>query len=165
MSDLWLLFPFIGPVRITTVVAVIATLVVLTWRRSAAVAVLAVMGWVSGFEIAFTVVDTVNSHRDPHHLFFLTFTFAGWLVAAQLAGVRPLPWLVLLWALVFAAWYATGFSPNYYGTTKHLSASQEIFNVALKDGLAAIYIAGGLWPYRRGPRWPRVLLDKAKRSP
>ena len=48
MSGVWLIFPFIGAIRFSTVLAFVVTVVVLTLaRRSLLVAVIAAMGWVS----------------------------------------------------------------------------------------------------------------------
>jgi len=41
---------------------------------------------------------------------------------------------------------AYGFHPNHYGDP-NFSVGQEIFNVVTKDGLAAIYLLGGLRPF------------------
>jgi SAM-dependent methyltransferase len=50
--------------------------------------------------------------------------------------------------LVFLAWIAFGFHPNRYLDHAQLSAGQEIFNVLTKDGLAVIYVIGGIAPFR-----------------
>jgi hypothetical protein len=63
------------------------------------------------------------------------------------AGIRPHPALLLIWLLVFLGWMAYGFHPNHYGDPNFL-IGQEIFNVLTKDGLAAIYLVGGLAPFR-----------------
>lgn len=157
MSDIWLIFPFIGAIRISTVLAFVATVVILTWvRRSILVAVIGGMAWVSAFEIVFQLVGAIEGHVTWLHLFYLTFSLSGWVVAAHVAGIRPHPALLLGWGLVFLAWVAFGFHPNRYLDHGQISAGQEIFNVLTKDGLAAIYVIGGIAPFRwtRRPERP-----------
>src|SRR5579859_1154567 len=149
MSDIWLIFPFIGAIRISTVLAFVATVVILTWvRRSLLVALVGGMAWVSAFEIVFQVAGAFDGHVTWLHVFYLTFSLSGWVVAAHVAGIRPHPSLLLGWGLVFVAWIAFGFHPNRYLDHAPLSAGQEIFNVLTKDGLAAIYLIGGVAPFR-----------------
>lgn len=151
MTRLWILFPF-GAVRISTVVAFAATLLVLTWyRRSLVLAAAAAMGWVCAFEIVFQFVAVVEGQLTVLHLFYLVFSLSGWVLAAHLAGVRPHPLLLLAWALLFAGWMAYGFHPNNYDQPGVFSIGDEVFNVLTKDGLAAIYIAGGIAPFRLHP--------------
>lgn len=153
MSDIWLIFPFIGAIRISTVLAFAAILVILTWvRRSILVALVGAMAWVSAFEIVFQVVGAFEGHVAWLHVFYLTFSLSGWVVAAHVAGIRPQPSLLFGWGLVFVAWVAFGFHPNRYLDHAPLSAGQEIFNVLTKDGLAAIYLIGGVAPFRRSRR-------------
>ena len=155
MSGVWLIFPFIGAVRFSTVLAFVATVVVLTLaRRSILVAVIAAMGWVSAFEIIFQVVGAGEGRVDWLHVFYLTFSLSGWVVAAHVAGIRPHPALLAAWALVFLGWVAFGFHPNRYADHGQFSLGQEIYNVLTKDGLAAIYVLGGIAPFRltHGPK-------------
>jgi hypothetical protein len=148
MSGLWLVFPFVGAIRLSTVLAFMATLVIVTWfRRSPFIAVVAAMGWVCAFEIAYQAVATVYGQYTPIHLFYLTFSLSGWVVAAHAAGIRPHPLLVVGWSLVFLAWIVFGFQPNGYGQSGPLSVAQELFNMATKEGLAAIYVVGALAPF------------------
>jgi SAM-dependent methyltransferase len=149
MSDIWLVFPFIGAIRISTVLAFAATVGILTWvRRSLLVAVLGGMAWVSAFEIVFQLVGAIGGRVTWLHLFYLTFSLSGWVVAAHVADIRPHPVLLLAWGLIFLGWIAFGFHPNRYLDHAPLSAGQEIFNVLTKDGLAAIYLIGGIAPFR-----------------
>jgi SAM-dependent methyltransferase len=149
MSDIWLIFPFIGAIRISTVVAFLATVVILAmFRRSLLVGVIGGMAWVSAFEIVFQVVGASQGHVTWLHVFYLTFSLSGWVVAAHLAGIRPHPALLVAWGLVFLAWIAFGFHPNRYLDHGPISAGQEIFNVLTKDGLAVIYVIGGVAPFR-----------------
>ncbi len=153
MSGVWLVFPFIGAIRFSTVLAFIATLAVVGWfRRSPVVALVAGMGWVSAFEIVYQAVGTVYGRHDALHLFYLTFSMSGWVVAAYVANIRPHPGLLIAWGLVFVGWMAIGFQPNEFDQPAHFSIAQEAFNVATKDGLAAIYILGAIGPLgRRAP--------------
>lgn len=155
MSGVWLIFPFIGAIRLSTVLAFVLTVVVLTLaRRSLLVAVIAAMGWVSAFEITFQVVEAIEGRVDWLHIFYLTLSLSGWVVAAYVAGIRPHPALLAAWGLLFVAWVAFGFHPNRYADHGQVSVGQEIFNVLTKDGLAAIYLLGGLAPFRR-TNWPK----------
>jgi hypothetical protein len=148
MTGVWVVFPFIGAIRLTTVLAFIATLVIVAWlRRSPLVAFLAAMGWVSAFEIVYQAVGTVYGRHDALHLFYLTFSMSGWVVAAHVAGVRPHPGLLLAWVLVFLGWIASGFQPNLFDHPATFSIMQEAFNVATKDGLATIYVIGAVAPF------------------
>jgi len=149
MSGVWLIFPFIGAIRFSTVLAFVVTVVVLTLaRRSLLVALIAAMGWVSAFEITFQVVEAIEGRADWLHIFYLTFSLSGWVVAAYVAGIRPHPALLVAWGLVFFGWVAYGFQPNRYADHDQFSVGQEVFNVLTKDGLAAIYVIGGIAPFR-----------------
>ena len=153
MSRVWLVFPFIGAIRLSTVLAFIATLLIVGWyRRSPLVALVAGMGWVSAFEILFQAVGTLYGRHDAQHLFFLTFSMSGWVVAAHIAGIRPHPLLLLAWGLVFLGWIASGFQPNLFDQPNRFSVVQEEFNMATKDGLAAIYVIGAVAPFHRAAR-------------
>ena len=153
MSGVWLVFPFIGAIRLSTVLAFVATLLIVGWyRRSPLVALVAGMGWVSAFEIAYHAVDTVYQSHDALHLFYLTFSMSGWVVAAHVAGIRPHPGLLVAWGLVFLGWIAFGFHPNGFDQPNQFSIAQEAFNMATKDGLAAIYVIGALSPFHLAAR-------------
>ncbi|GAC1509558.1 MAG: hypothetical protein NVS1B3_11710 [Candidatus Dormibacteraceae bacterium] len=160
MSGVWLMFPFLGPIRLSTVLAFIATLAILAWlRRSPLLALVAAMGWVSAFEIAYMGVATIYGRRDALHLFYLTFSMSGWVVAAYAAGIRPHPALLGAWGVLFLGWIAVGFHPNFVDRPNQFSLTQEVFNMATKDGLAAIFVVGGLAPFRRsaaGKREPAL---------
>jgi hypothetical protein len=150
MSGVWLVFPFVGPIRLSTVLAFIATLAILIWlRRSPLLAFVAGMGWVSAFEIVYQAVGTVYGRHDALHLFYLTFSMSGWVVAAYVAGIRPHPGLLAAWSALFLGWIAFGFHPNLFDHPGQFSIAQEVFNVATKDGLAAIFVIGGLAPFHR----------------
>jgi hypothetical protein len=119
------------------------------FRRSPVTALVAGMGWVSAFEIVYQAVSTIYGRHDALHLFYLTFSMSGWVVAAYVAGIRPHPWLLLTWALAFLGWMAFGFQPNEFDQPGHFSLTQEAFNMATKDGLAAIFVIGALAPFGR----------------
>jgi len=151
MTGVWVVFPFVGPIRLSTVLAFIATVAILTWvRRSPLVGLVAGMGWVSAFEIVYQAIGTIYGRHDAMHLFYLTFSMSGWVVAAYVAGIRPHPWLLLAWTVLFLGWIASGFQPNLFDHPGQFSVAQEAFNVATKDGLAAIFVIGGLMPHRPG---------------
>jgi hypothetical protein len=155
MSGVWVVFPFVGAIRLSTVLAFIATVAILTWsRRSLLVGLVAGMGWVSAFEIVYQAVGTIYGRHDVMHLFYLTFSMSGWVVAAYMAGIRPHPWLLVAWGLLFLGWIASGFQPNLFDHPGQFSVVQEAFNVATKDGLAAIFVLGGLAPFRLRARAP-----------
>jgi hypothetical protein len=149
MSRVWLVFPFVGAIRLSTVLAFIATLLIVAWfRRSLLVALVVAMGWVSAFEIIYQAVGTLYGRHDALHLFFLTFSMSGWVVAAYLAGVRPHPGLLAAWGVLFLGWLAIGFHPNLYDQPGHFSLADEAFNMATKEGLAAIFVIGSIAPFR-----------------
>jgi hypothetical protein len=149
MSGVWVVFPFVGAIRLSTVLAFIGTVAILTWfRRSLLLGLVAGMGWVSAFEIVYQVFSTIYGRHDAMHLFYLTFSMSGWVVAAYVAGIRPHPWLLVAWGLLFLGWIAYGFNSNLYDHPGQFSVAQELFNVATKDGLAAIFVIGGLAPFR-----------------
>ncbi len=166
MSGVWLVFPFIGAIRLSTVLAFIATLVIVAWfRRSLVVALVAGMAWVSAFEIVYQAVGTVYGRHDALHLFFLTFSMSGWVVAAHVAGIRPHPGLLLAWGVVFLGWIASGFQPNLYDHPGTFSLVQEAFNMAAKEGLAAIYVIGAVAPFRFKARAPAPKLPSPAPAP
>ena len=149
MSGVWVVFPFVGSIRLSTVLAFIATLAILAWfRRSPVIAFAAAMGWVSAYEIVFQAIGTIYGQHDAMHLFYLAFSMSGWVLAAYFAGIRPHPGLLVAWGLLFLGWVAIGFHPNEYDQPGHFSFVQEAFNVGTKDGLAAIFVIGGLAPFR-----------------
>jgi hypothetical protein len=153
MSGVWVVFPFVGAIRLSTVLAFIATVAILTWyRRSLLLGLVAGMGWVSAFEIVYQVFSTIYGRHDAMHLFYLTFSMSGWVVAAYVAGIRPHPWLLVAWGLLFLAWIAFGFNSNLYDHPGRFSVAQELFNVATKDGLAAIFVIGGITPFHMRAR-------------
>ena len=155
MSRVWLVFPLIGAIRFSTVLAFIVGVAIVTWyRRSLLVGLVVGMGWVSAFEIFFQAVGTIYGRHDLPHLFYLTFTMSGWVVGAYLVGVRPHPGLLAVWGLVFLGWIASGFQPNLFDQPGRFSVVQEVFNVATKDGLAAIFVIGVLAPFRLRARTP-----------
>jgi hypothetical protein len=155
LSRIWLVFPVIGPIRLSTVLAFIATVVILAcFRRSLLVGLVAGMGWVSAFEIVYQAVGTIYGRYDALHLFYLTFSMSGWVVAAYVVGIRPHPVLLVAWTLVFLGWMAFGFQPNLYDHPRQFSVAQELFNMATKDGLAVIFVMGGLTPFRLRARAP-----------
>lgn len=106
----------------------------------------------SAFEIVYQSVGTIYGRHDALHLFYLTFSMSGWVVAAHMAGIRPHPGLLLAWSLLFVGWMAIGFQPNLFDQPSHFSVPQELFNMATKDGLAAIYVIGGISPFHRKAR-------------
>ena len=151
MSGVWVVFPFLPAIRLSTVLAFVATLVIVTWvRRSPLLALVAGMGWVSAFEIVYQAVGTLYGRHDAMHLFFLTFSMSGWVVAAYVAGIRPHPGSFIAWCLLFVGWVAYGFHPNLFDHPSEFSVAQELFNMATKDGLAAIFVIGALTPFGRG---------------
>jgi hypothetical protein len=153
MSGVWVVFPLVGPIRLSTVLAFVATVAILTWfRRSLLLGLVAGMGWVSLFEIAYQAVSTIYGRHDAMHLFYLTFSMSGWVVAAYVAGIRPHPLLLFAWSLLFLGWIAYGFRSNLFDQPGQFSFAQELFNVATKDGLAAIFVVGGMAPFRRRAR-------------
>jgi hypothetical protein len=157
MSGAWLVFPFIGPIRLSTVLAFIATLAIVGWfRRSPLIALVAGMGWVSAFEIVYQAIGTIYGRHDALHLFYLTFSMSGWVVAAHVAGIRPHPGLLIGWALVLVGWMAFGFQPNEFDQPGRFSLAQEAFNMATKDGLAAIYVMGALAPFGQAQARARI---------
>src|ERR1700693_1062070 len=153
MSGVWLVFPFVGAIRLSTVLAFLATLAIVGWfRRSALVALVAGSGWVSACVSVSQAIGILYVRHDALHLFYLTFSMSGWVVAAYLAEIRPHPGLLVAWGLVFVGWMAYGFQPNLFDQPGHFSLAQEAFNMAAKDGLAAIYVIGAIAPFaRRAP--------------
>ena len=72
-------------------------------------------------------------------------------------GARPLNDMIHragFWALVFLGWTAYGFQPNLFDHPGTFSLTQEAFNVATKDGLAAIYVIGAVAPFHLPSRAP-----------
>jgi hypothetical protein len=162
MSGIWFVFPFIGAIRVSTVLAFVATVVILTMiRRSVVVALIGGMAWVSAFEIVYKTVGAIEGRVDWLSVFYVAFSLTGWVVAAYVARIRPHPALLLAWGLVFLGWIAFGFHPNRYTEPGQFSVGQEIFNVLTKDGLAAIYVIGGVAPYRRTDRPERPAMARS----
>jgi hypothetical protein len=142
IEGLFVVYPF-GVVRLSTVIVTAVVLAVVTWRtRRPLLAVLAVLGWLSAFEIAWELSRVAFRQDSLRNALWFSLAVAGWVVAAELARIRPEPRLAGLFALTFVLWLATGFGLNWLG--QPVSVRDELLNEVSKTALGAAYLVGAL---------------------
>jgi ABC-type glucose/galactose transport system permease subunit len=158
----WIWLSIIGPIRISTVLAGLAMASAILWRRRAPLtALIALMAWLSAYEILYQATGTAIHGWSPAYFLWMSAAVSGWVVLGVVRGIVPDRWLLLAVALVWVVWILTGFnsnSPTVAGTSgfpKGFSVSNEIFNELSKTLLAASYLAGALSSRARSkPRDP-----------
>lgn len=146
-AEEWL---FLGGARTSTwaiAVLLLAAGVVLRDRRwRAGVACLA---WIFGFEVAWQFTSTAvhggTLAADVTSL-YQVLVAGGWVVAAQLAGVRVDWRMALLTAVLWLIWLLAGFHSNLH-TAATLDPIAEVLNEASKTAWGLAYLLP-LWKDR-----------------
>jgi hypothetical protein len=133
--------------------------VAILWRRrDGLVALVALMAWLSAYEILFQATGTAMHGWSPAYFVWMSAAVGGWIVLAVIRGIVPDRWLLLAVGLVWVAWILVGFGPNspaLAGTTglpKDFSVTDEILNELSKTLLAAAFLAGALRSPARSAR-------------
>lgn len=158
----WVWLPVAGPIRISTVLMSLVLIAVIVWqRRSAPVAAIAVMAWLSTYEIFYEATGVVIHGWSLGYFLWMSAAVGGWVALAVLAGMAPNRWLLLATALVWVLWIVTGFNSNSPtvagspGFPKDFSISGEILNELTKTLLGLAYLVGAL----RASKRPVHLVD------
>lgn len=152
----WVWLPVAGPIRISTVLMSLVLVAVIAWRRrSSSTAVIAVMAWLSTYEILYQATGVVIHGWSLEYFLWMSAAVGGWVALSVLSGMAPDRWLLLATALVWMLWIVTGFNSNSPtvagppGFPKDFSVLGEILNELTKTLLALAYLVGGLRPSRR----------------
>lgn len=143
----WLYVPF-GHVRLSTAVltGVVLAAVLLRTRRPH-VAVVAIMAWLSGFEIIWQTGEYAFGRVPLSYELWFVAAVISWVALAHVLGIRPDPWLTAVFAVTFAVWVALGFHSNWPG--QPFSLRDEVLNEVSKTALALAYLLGGVRAGRR----------------
>lgn len=148
IDRIWLVEPFhFGVIRISTATMwMVLVLVILSfgrgsWATRFLLAVTVVGGWLFTFEIPFHWTGTAFGRWDWHTSVLWTLGFGGWIVACWYAGVRPSWRWLMIFAILWIAWIATGFHYNDVGD-RRLDWTAEVLNEATKTSLGLAYLFG-----------------------
>lgn len=153
LDRVWITYGSAFHLRLSTALAgALLFAVVTVVRRRPGLAFLAVAGWLFGFELVDNLAGIVLYHwpLNPQWdtaLFFM----AGWVVAAELAGIRPPAWALAAFGGAMAGWLLTGYASNV-PAGRPWSTAGEVQNVIAKTMLAIAYGAGALRSRRQRPR-------------
>jgi hypothetical protein len=139
--------------RWSTVLMAAVVLAVVTWRtRRPLLACLAVLAWLSAYEIAWNTCSLVTHGDDPVKWFWLVLALLAWPLLAHQVGLRPQPVAVALCAAGFAIWLVLGFDYNWMREPGPVRVLPEVLNVLTKTVLGVAYLAGALAAPAVGPR-------------
>ena len=139
----WLYYPG-GEIRVSTVLVALAILVCVGWRtRRPEVAVVAMMAWVSLYEVAWQGLTTLaHGGRWASEAWFVA-AVVSWVLLAHALGVRPDRRLLLISAAALLAWLAFGFDSNWAGQPPY-DVRDEVLNEVSKTALGLAYLVGAL---------------------
>jgi hypothetical protein len=148
-----------GGMRISTWVA-LAAFVSLNIARPDRKALLAAAAWLFGFEVPFQLTSLAEGRPLPAWGFGPFILIALGVVSVSVAwqhGVRPAVPLLVLAAVIWLAWVATGFHVNEHDLSTGFNSTGEAMNEAAKSAFALAY----LWPlWRSIPSRPAKLSDQ-----
>jgi ABC-type glucose/galactose transport system permease subunit len=123
------------------------------WRRhSPFIALVAVMAWLSAYEILFQATGAVIHSWNASYFASVSAAVAGWVVLGFVKGIVPTWRWLLPVAFVWLIWMVTGFnsnSPTVAGTPgfpAQFSVTDEVINELSKTLLALAYLAAALRP-------------------
>ena len=123
---------------------------ILVWvtarQRRPGLAVLAVLAWVSLYELCFNATQLIAGVGGQSAFGLVWFAAAVGVapVFARHLGLRLWMPAALLWAGGMGVWLITGFHYNVPGSDSPFSVSGEVLNVLTKDGLGLAYLVGAL---------------------
>jgi hypothetical protein len=154
----WIWVPFLGPIRVSTLIVGALMVIAIVWRRrDALIALTALMGWLSTFEILYQATGAALHGWSLSYVLWMSAALGGWVVLSAVRRIVPDWRLLLPMALVWALWILTGFnsnSPSIVGTPgfpPDFSAGDELFNELSKTLLAVAFLVGALKPQARVP--------------
>lgn len=138
----WLYLPF-GHLRLSTFLGAAAIFLVVTaWTRRPVIAAVAVMAWLSAFEIVWQTGQYAFGRTGASDEFWFVAAVVSWPLLAHVLGVRPDPWWAGAFAVTFLVWVTLGFHSNW--PTLPFSLRDEMLNEASKTALGVAYLLGGL---------------------
>jgi hypothetical protein len=143
MNGPWFLLPLVGPIRISTVLGAVAIFVAIgIWRRRPLIALVATIAWASTFEILYNGAGVVMWHWPVADFLWQVAALLGWVIAAEVLGVRPPWWGFVPFAVVACIWLLTGFHSNVPNDpTRPFVLQDEVLNEVTKSALAVAYLA------------------------
>ena len=145
----WLVVPA-GHVRASTLALTVLIALVVVWRtRRTLLAAVAVMAWLSAFEIAWQTAQAAFGRIPMSEEFWFVAAVVGWVVLAHHLGIRPDPLLTGLFVAGFAVWVALGFHSNW--PDQPFSLRDEATNELTKTALGVAYLLGALRAARPAP--------------
>lgn len=142
MNGVWFLLP-VGPVRISTVLAGIALLVLLSWRRNIWIAIVAYEAWLSSYEIVFNAIGVGFFHWPITPFAWAAGALLGWVLLAAVLKVYPEWRLAALTLALFIIWALLGYHSNT-PTRQPLDVGGEVLNEVSKSLLALAFFAGAM---------------------
>jgi hypothetical protein len=143
MGGIWLWLPLAGPIRTSTVIAALVIFgVVGIWRQRPLIGLVAVIAWASAFEILYNAAGVVVWHWPLGAFAWQVAALLGWLIAADLLGIRPPWWALVPFVLLGATWILAGFHSNIPG--RPLVLWDEVLNEATKSAIAVAYLVAAL---------------------
>jgi hypothetical protein len=129
--------------RWSTVLLGLLILALVGWRtRRPTLACVALVAWLSLYEVIWQGCDVLPRHRDLTAYGWLVLALAAWPLLAYQLGVRPHPVGLAVCAAGFAAWLALGFQYNWFGEARPVAIVPEALNVLTKMALGVAYLAG-----------------------
>jgi hypothetical protein len=143
LRGVWLYYPG-GHMRLSTALMALAILLWVTWRtRRPYVAGVAVMAWISLFEMAWQACTTLAHGGTWASEGWYVAAVISWVLLAHALGVRPDWRLLLVSAAALLAWLAFGFDSNYAGRPPY-NIRDEVLNEVSKTALGLAYLLGAL---------------------
>lgn len=144
MSRMWILAPGLGAIRTSTVAAaVLILLVVAVYGRRPWLAVVAVMGWLSAYELVFNAVGVIVFGWPHGSFLWFGAAMSAWVVLAYREGIRPSRFWLLIFLLAWIPWLLEGFHSNI-PVGRPWDAWGEVWNEITKTALALAYLLGAL---------------------
>jgi hypothetical protein len=131
--------------RWSTVLLGLLVLALVGWRtRRPALACVALLAWLSLYEVVWQGCDVLIRHRGLTAYGWLVLALAAWPLLAHQLGVRPHPLGLAVCAAGFVAWLALGFHYNWFGEPRPVAIVPEGLNVLTKTALGVAYLAGAM---------------------
>ena len=144
MSGVWTLVPGLGPIRTSTVAAALLILVsVGLWKRRPWLAVVALMAWVSAYELIFNAVGISIFHWTLGQFLWYGAAVIAWVFLAYREGIRPDRFWLLIFFACWIPWLLEGFHSNI-PVGRPWDTWGEIWNEIGKTALAFAYLFGAL---------------------
>ncbi|MCW3975385.1 MAG: hypothetical protein NWE86_03985 [Candidatus Bathyarchaeota archaeon] len=135
----WIEFGIIGSVRISTLLTAFGIFIYVFLRtKKLFIAAIAVMAWISLFEIIFVITDSIMHSVPWRGTFWIVAALAAYPILAYVQGIRPNYILILIFLSIWCLWIFMGFDYNSYNEPIFISMN-EFMNVISKTTLAIAY--------------------------